>query len=138
MVAGNSHLRQAMSEAFDDARDLTGRIHLLGIRADMEALHAASDIVSSTSRTGETYPLCLLEGMACGAVAVATAVGDTPAMLSGGRGGILTPADGYAIAKAWEEALVRRAELRLRDADRARFDRRKMIDAYARVITEAT
>lgn len=137
MAAGNDHLRQAAAEAFDDARDLTGRIHLLGIRADMEALHAASDIVSSTSRTGETYPLCLLEGMACGAVAVATEVGDTRAMLSGGRG-ILTPADGYAIARAWEEALARRAELRLRDADRARFDRRKMVDAYARVITEAT
>jgi len=135
MTRANDHLRQAMGATFDDASDLTERIHLLGIRSDMEALYAAGDVVSSTSRTGETYPLCLLEGMACGAVAVATDVGDTRAMLSGR--GILTPADAGDIANAWEEALARRAELRLSAADRERFDQRQMVDAYARVIADA-
>ncbi len=53
-----------------------GRVHLLGVRSDPEAVYAAADVVALTSAFGEAAPLCLIEGLLCGAVPVATDVGE--------------------------------------------------------------
>ena len=109
------------------------RVHLLGVREDPQALYAAADVVALTSSFGEAAPLCLIEGMMCGAIPVATDVGDCASIVEGR--GLLTPADPDAVAAAWSEALGRRREfapalLSARD----RFSRRRMIAAYADLI----
>lgn len=142
MTASNPGLLADISAAFGaDLTRLASRLHPLGVRRDMENLYAASDVVALTSAWGEAAPLCLIEGMMCGAVPVATDVGDTAAIVSGH--GILTPPDPDSIALAWTGALAGRADfgpalLRSRE----RFSRTRMIAAYAdlidRVHAEAT
>jgi len=109
------------------------RLHCLGVRDDPQTLYAAADIVSLTSAFGEAAPLCLIEGMMCGAIPVATDIGDCAAIVAGR--GLITPADPDAIAAAWAEALARRHHFRpaLR-ASRPQFGRRRMIASYARLI----
>jgi len=113
--------------------ETSARLHRLGVRNDPQALFAAADVVSLTSAFGEAAPLCLIEGMMCGAVPVATPVGDCPSIVYGR--GLLTGSDPLAIAYAWSEALARRREFApaLRAA-RAEFGRRRMISSYARLI----
>jgi glycosyltransferase involved in cell wall biosynthesis len=112
-------------------------VHLAGIRDDAEAVFAAADVVALTSSHGEAAPLCLIEGMVCGAVPVTTAVGDAAALVAGR--GLVTPAEPAAIAAAWQEALARRAELApaIHDA-RRQFDRSLMITGYASLLAEVT
>lgn len=64
----------------------------LGVRQDMPALYAAADVVMSTSTCGEGFPNVLAEGMACGAAALATDVGDA-AQIVGETGVIVAPRD---------------------------------------------
>lgn len=112
-------------------------VHLAGVRDDPEAVFAAADVVALTSSHGEAAPLCLIEGMACGAVPVTTAVGDAAALVAGR--GLVTAAGPDAIAAAWHEALARRLELApaIRDA-RRQFDRARMIAGYASLLAEVT
>ncbi|MGW3462391.1 glycosyltransferase [Streptomyces olivaceoviridis] len=63
--------------AFGADRHLAERVRLLGVRHDMETVYAAADVVALTSASGEAAPLCLIEGMMCGAVPVTTDVGDS-------------------------------------------------------------
>jgi glycosyltransferase involved in cell wall biosynthesis len=114
---------------------LPKRVHLLGVQKKMENIYPAADIVALTSAFGEAAPLCLIEGMMCGAVPVATAVGDCEAIVDG-RGLITTfvPED---VATAWSYAIAHRKyflpELL---ASRAQFDRARMIAAYGELIQE--
>ena len=109
------------------------RLHLLGVRDDPQALYAAADVVTLTSAFGEAAPLCLIEGLLCGAVPVSTDVGDCASIVAGC--GLLTEPHPDAIADAWAEAIARRAEFApaLRAA-RPRFGRRRMIGAYGSLI----
>jgi glycosyltransferase involved in cell wall biosynthesis len=113
--------------------ETSARVHRLGVRDDPQSLYAAADVVALTSAFGEAAPLCLIEGMLCGAIPVATDVGDCAAIVAGR--GLITPADPDAIAAAWTEALARRLHFRpaLR-ASRPQFGRRRMIASYARLI----
>ena len=78
-------------------------------------------------------PLCLIEGAMCGAVPVATDVGDSASIVDGR--GLLTPPDPVAIAAAWVLALDRRAEFaEALAASRDRFSQTRMIAAYAALI----
>jgi glycosyltransferase involved in cell wall biosynthesis len=109
------------------------RVHLLGVRDDPQALFATADIVSLTSAFGEAAPLCLIEGMMCGAIPVATDIGDCASIVDGR--GLLTPPDPQAIAAAWSEALGRREQFApALLAGRERFGRRRMIAAYASLL----
>jgi glycosyltransferase involved in cell wall biosynthesis len=109
------------------------RIHLLGPREDPEVVYAASDVVALTSAFGEAAPLCLIEGMMCGAVPVATNVGDCAPIVAGR--GLLTPHEAEAVADAWTEAVARRAEFApALFAARTAFGRRRMISRYASLI----
>ncbi|MEU6376546.1 glycosyltransferase [Streptomyces sp. NPDC046909] len=110
-----------------------GRLHLLGVRRDMETVYAAADVVALTSAWGEAAPLCLIEGMMCGAVPVTTDVGDSAAIVTGH--GIVTGWDPTEIAAAWMEAAARRGELApILEASRERFSRTRMVASYAALI----
>ena len=114
----------------------SSRVHLLGPRDDPQALFAAADVVALTSTFGEAAPLCLIEGLLCGAIPVATDVGDCAAIVAGR--GLLTAPDADAIAAAWCEALARRTEFTpALLAAREQFGRRRMLAAYAALIWRA-
>ncbi|WP_078067227.1 glycosyltransferase [Streptomyces jeddahensis] len=135
MTAANPGLRTDIEAALGDEPRLAERIALLGVRRDMETLYAAADVVTLTSSSGEAAPLSLIEGMMCGAVPVATDVGDCAALVAGR--GHLTPHDPNAIALAWDEAAAQRARFAPALArSRERFSRTRMIAAYAHLIEQ--
>jgi glycosyltransferase involved in cell wall biosynthesis len=133
MSTANAELRQDIATAFAGEHGLRHRVRLLGVRHDMESIYAAADVVSLTSASGEAAPLCLIEGMMCGAVPVATDVGDCVAIVTGH--GLITPPDPAAISAAWTEAVNRRTELSPALAQsRARFSHTRMIASYSALI----
>lgn len=93
----NPVFAEALREHFGPGDD--SRIHALGVTSAVEDYYSAADIISLTSSFGEAYPLCLLEAMACGAVPVSTAVGDTALMVDGR--GVVTAMNAPSIAQAW-------------------------------------
>jgi glycosyltransferase involved in cell wall biosynthesis len=69
----------------------------------------------------------------CGAVPVATDVGDCAAIVA--DNGIVTPPDPHAISAAWTEAIERRAEFASSlDRSRERFSHIRMIASYSTLI----
>ncbi|MEV1063481.1 glycosyltransferase [Streptomyces sp. NPDC050263] len=133
MTTANPGLAGDIADAFAGAPDRAARLHLLGVRHDMETVYAASDVVALTSAWGEAAPLCLVEGMMCGAVPVTTDVGDSAAIVAGH--GIVTSPDPQAVAAAWTEAVTRRDEFAPASAAaRERFSRTRMIASYAALI----
>jgi glycosyltransferase involved in cell wall biosynthesis len=133
MTAANPGLRSDIAAALGDEPWLAERMALLGVRPDMETVYAAADVVSLTSDSGEAAPLCLIEGMMCGAVPVTTDVGDSAALVSGH--GIVTPSDPGEIAAAWSEAALRAPAFgQLLALSRERFSRTRMIAAYGTLI----
>ncbi|MEU6351162.1 glycosyltransferase [Streptomyces sp. NPDC047072] len=134
MTAANPGLAADVTAAFGARRDLAERgLRLLGVRRDMEHLYAAADVVALTSAWGEAAPLCLIEGMMCGAIPVTTDVGDSAAIVAGL--GTVTPPDPQAIALAWSEAVASREALApALLAARERFSRTRMIASYAALL----
>ncbi|MFB7337493.1 glycosyltransferase [Streptomyces adustus] len=133
MTDANPELGADIADAFGGERPPAGRVHLLGVRRDMEVVYAASDVVALTSSWGEAAPLCLIEGMMCGAIPVTTDVGDSAAIVSGL--GFVTPPDPQAVARAWDEAVAGRGALApALAAGRERFSRTRMIASYAELI----
>ncbi|MBP2050505.1 glycosyltransferase involved in cell wall biosynthesis [Streptomyces griseochromogenes] len=121
--------------AFGADRHLAERIRLLGVRRDMETVYAGSDVVALTSASGEAAPLCLIEGMMCGAVPVTTDVGDSAQIV--GDHGFVTPQDPEAVALAWTAAVAGRAGFApALAASRERFSRTRMIAAYAALLDD--
>ncbi|MBR7837289.1 glycosyltransferase [Actinospica durhamensis] len=114
-------------------RPNTARVHLLGVRPDPESVFAAADVVALTSAFGEAAPLCLIEGMLCGAVPVATDVGDCAAIVAGH--GLITPPEASGVVEGWLEALEAGPHFRLAvSRNRYRFGRARMIGAYGTLI----
>ncbi|MBL1080668.1 glycosyltransferase [Streptomyces actinomycinicus] len=133
MNAGNPALWADIEIAFGADRHLAERIRLLGVRRDMETVYAGSDVVALTSASGEAAPLCLIEGMMCGAVPVTTDVGDSAEIVRGH--GFVTPQDPEAVARAWTAAVAGRAGFApALAASRERFSRTRMIAAYAALL----
>lgn len=79
-------------------------MRLLGERRDMPAVMAALDVVVSSSAFGEGFPNVLGEGMAAGAIPVATDSGDSRAIVDG-VGFVVAPRDAAALARAIAAAL---------------------------------
>lgn len=67
---------------------LAGRVSLLGRREDPAGVFAEADFFALTS-AAENCPLALLQAMACGLPAVATAVGGVPEVVRHGVDGLL-------------------------------------------------
>lgn len=117
--------------ALVEASGISGAVHLhaLGIVHDMPAIYQAADVVALTSAFGEASPLCLIEGIACGAIAVTTDVGDAARQVQGI--GLVTSDRPDDIAAAWEHVFSRRSEFRAAAiAARPRLGRDRMIDEY--------
>jgi glycosyltransferase involved in cell wall biosynthesis len=127
-------LRALVSPAWRD------RVHLIGLRDDIAALHAVADIAVSSSAFGETFPLVIGEAMAAGVPVVTTDVGDSSELV-GPTGIVVPPRDPAALASAVEE-LVRdparrrdlgaRAQARVRD----RYAIERTAEAYAALHAE--
>jgi glycosyltransferase involved in cell wall biosynthesis len=115
------------------ALGLDGRVRFLGERRDIERLLPGMDVFVLSSRE-EGIPNALLEAMAAGRPAVATAVGGTPEVLRDGETGWLVPARSpQALAAALAEALGRPDEARRRGAAARRAALEGLsIDAMAR------
>ena len=112
---------------------VAGHTTFLGERPDIERLLPAMDVFVLSSRE-EGIPNALLEAMAAGRPAVATAVGGTPEVLEHGvTGWLVPPADPAALAAALAEALDDPAEAARRGAAARRETIARMsIDAMVR------
>jgi glycosyltransferase involved in cell wall biosynthesis len=133
MSRANPVLREEIREAFGDERDLLARLHLLGVRQDVENIYRAADVVTLTSAVGEAAPLSLIEGMMSGAVPVTTDVGDCASIVEG-RGLVVAP-DPEAISEAWTQAYARREQFLAGTAAVAeRFSHRRMVRSYGQII----
>jgi glycosyltransferase involved in cell wall biosynthesis len=84
-LIGDGPLR-ARTEALAASLGLTGRVRFLGIRKDVAACLAQSQIFVLTSKY-EGLPLTILEAMRAGLPVVASAVGGVPEMVANGETG---------------------------------------------------
>jgi glycosyltransferase involved in cell wall biosynthesis len=134
-LVGEGPLREELARTIR-ARGLARRVHLVGRREDAADLLAGLDALVLPSHR-EGTPMVLLEAMAAGVPAVATAVGGVPDVVGNGESGILVPprdaaALAVAIRRVTEDAALRR---RLGDEAartvRARFDAAGMARRYA-------
>lgn len=82
------------------------RFHALGISSHVSRVYNATDIIALSSAFGEAAPLCLLEGMACGAVPVATDVGDCALMVQDRN--LIAPLEAKGMSDTWVNAYARR------------------------------
>lgn len=99
------------------------RLHLLGLRDDVERIFAAADVFVQPSRS-EGLPLAVLEAMAAGLPVVATRVGGMPeAVQEGETGYLVPPSSPEALADALRTVLG--APDRGRSLGRAGWDRVK-------------
>jgi glycosyltransferase involved in cell wall biosynthesis len=126
------------------ARDLgvAARLHLLGLRDDIEEWLAAADVFVHPSRS-EEMPLAILEAMAQGLPIVATRVGGVPDAVVDGETGVLVPSgdvkrlrEAIRTLLADEDrrrALGRAARARAED----RFSAKCMVDRTLRAYAEA-
>lgn len=92
--------QRALLEQTVRAEGLFDQVHFAGFQNDAAGWYRAMDAFVLPSLT-EGTPMALLEAMANGIPAIATAVGGVPALLSSGENGILVPpADPIAILEA--------------------------------------
>ena len=71
---------------------LAGAVHFLGWRSDLPEVYDAFDLFALTSRN-EGTPVALIEAMAAGVPALATAVGGVPDVIEHGVTGTVVPPD---------------------------------------------
>jgi glycosyltransferase involved in cell wall biosynthesis len=132
VLVGDGPLRDAVRAAIT-RQGLDDALHLVGYRSDADAVLAAADVVTLSSRE-EGMGTVLLDALAFGKAVVATRAGGIPEIIEDGVSGILTPvgdapAMGAAIA-ALIESPHRRAELS--SAARVRASRFSMALTAAR------
>jgi glycosyltransferase involved in cell wall biosynthesis len=117
------------------AHGLQERVHLLGLRSDVEAVLAAADIFALPSLS-EAMPLALLEAMFARCPIVASDVGDVSIALDHGTAGVLVrPGDAEGLAAAIDGLLSNVAQAHTfgeRAARRAHseYDLSRMVDRY--------
>ncbi len=134
-IAGRGELEAALL-ARASVLNVADRFHLLGLRADVGNVLAAADLFVLPSHS-EGVPLALLEAMMAVRPIVASAVGEVPSVLDGGRAGVLVPpGDAAALATAMANVLAdtdRGRELAAAAAARAaeHYTFNAMMDRYA-------
>jgi glycosyltransferase involved in cell wall biosynthesis len=122
--------------------NVADRLHLLGLRSDIGNVLAAADVFVLPSLS-EGVPLALLEAMLAARPIIATAVGEIPTVLDGGRAGVVvraSDATGLADALAGLLSDPIRAR-RLGDAAAARasesYTLSSMVDRYVALYEKA-
>jgi glycosyltransferase involved in cell wall biosynthesis len=135
LLAGSGSLADSVA-AWVRVHGLDHRIHLLGLRNDVSACLAASDIFVLAS-DWEGHPLAVMEAMTAGLPVIATAVGGVPELVGNGIQGVLVPrGEGGPLTVAMEllteDAAKRRS---MGDAARQRarteFSVDRMVHSYA-------
>lgn len=135
MTSDNPRLTELVDAELGGWPGLETNLHALGIQSRMAPLYNAADLITLTSAFGEAAPLCLLEGMACGAVPVTTDVGDAASMVGDPR--LVASFDPAEMAEAWQAAFARREEHSERILrHRQRLSEQRLFDAYARLIQQ--
>jgi len=120
-----------------EQRQLSGRIHLLGIRGDMPVVQASLDVAVLASVV-EGFPNAIGEAMACGVPCVVTDVGDS-ADLVGDTGFVVPKGDADGLARRCQELLTlpsdqyRDRGLRSRQRIRQLFDLDRVVEDYVRL-----
>ena len=124
------------------AAGVAAQLLMPGFLADPARWIGHFDIFALSSDS-EQFPISLVEAMAAGLPAVATAVGDVPAMISAdNRPLIVDPQDEAGFAAALD-SLADQPNLRRaigaanREKAVAEYDEKQMIEAYARLYGEA-
>ncbi len=115
---------------------LSRRVRFLGRRSDVPRLLAAADLFVSASHW-EGLPLAVLEAMMAGLPVVATAVGDTPAVLPASAGMLVPPRQPEALARAVRPLLLDASTRRRWGAAARRHARSRYgVDAWMRRLRE--
>ena len=134
-------MRSDELRALADKLKLSQRLHWLGVREDVPRILRAADLlVLSSHPVVETFPLCVLEGMAAGLPVVSTRVGSLAEMVEEGETGLLVaPGDVGELAGAMASILSDPARARaMGQAGRSRalrnFDRHFMVEGTARLL----
>lgn len=139
-IAGRGELEESLRMRAADL-GVGHRFHLLGLRSDIGDILAGADVFVLPSLS-EGVPLALLEAMLAERPIVATAAGDVPIVLDGGRAGVLVPpGDAAALANALSVLLDDPGETRRLSAaagERARreYSLQQMIERYAGLYTQ--
>lgn len=137
VIAGSGSLQAALEREADE-RGVRDRVHFAGIRLDMPAVLAASDLFVLPS-DWEGLPMVILEALGARCPIVATAVGGVPSAVREGETGWLVPPDDVPrLALTIKDALDAPEERQRRAAaGRALFDRSfsaaAMSQAYERL-----
>lgn len=143
-VIGDGPLRQVL-EPGATALGLGDDVTWLGTRHDVpEILRALDAIVLPSKNVVETFPVSVLEAMACGVPAVVSDVGAVRDMLEDGvHGRIVASGNADDLAAALHDLqrdASRRAEMgaAAREHVAAHFGQEQMIEAYAALLDEMT
>jgi len=125
------------------ALSLGGVVRFLGRRDDVAEILAAADAsVLCSHPVVETFPISVLEAMACGVPVVSTDVGAVREMfVDGSEGFIIPPGDGEALAAALaalaiDPAARRGIGERARERAVREFTVERMVRAYAELFDE--
>jgi glycosyltransferase involved in cell wall biosynthesis len=124
------------------AHGVADRVHLPGFLADPARWIGRFDIFALSSDS-EQFPISLVEAMAAGLPAVATAVGDVLHMVSADNRPLIVEREDEAALTAALDSLAERPDLRRaigranRQKAAADYDETRMIAAYARIYGEA-
>jgi glycosyltransferase involved in cell wall biosynthesis len=97
-LVGDGAERGAL-EAQSQALNLSGVVHFLGARGDVQQLLSAADAFVMTSIT-EGQPMAMIEAMTAGLPCVGTDVGGIPALIGDGRGLIVPARSPAQVAQA--------------------------------------
>jgi glycosyltransferase involved in cell wall biosynthesis len=103
LLVGDGPERESI-ERMIAARDLEGRVTLLGRLADVDAVLATAHIVVLPSLS-EGLPNAVLEGMAHGLPVVGSDVGGVRGLLGSGAGVVVAPGDEVALAEALQRLI---------------------------------
>lgn len=120
---------------------ITERVHLLGLRDDIERVLAAADVFVQPSLS-EGLPLAILEAMAAGRPIVATRVGGVAeAVVHGETGLLIEPAAPEELTSVLKELLAAPERLEAmgkaaRMRAEAEFSVRAMAERYAEIYGE--
>ena len=136
LFAGDGSLRAAVEERAR-AWEIAGRVHFLGVRADVPEMLSACDIFALAS-LWEGSPVSVMEAMAAGLPVAAAAVGGVPELVENGVTGLLARAGDCESLAAALAAMAHDAPRRREFAERSRrraagFGLDAMVESYSRI-----
>ncbi len=126
VVVGDGPCRSALAGRARQ-RDLLGRVHLLGERADIPILLGGLDVYVLPS-IAEGISNTILEAMATGLPVIATRTGGNPELVEDGATGMLVPVGDSAMLTAALTTYLRRPDLR---AAHGTAGRQRAVESFA-------